>query len=99
MDQSIGDDREEPIRTGPVRTGLYVILGAVLTVVGLIGVGIYALTPRNTPAEGDGTADAAWQSGVIIGAAVCTGVGVLLLLLALVASMHARREQREQRAR
>ncbi|MDQ0894154.1 hypothetical protein [Agromyces ramosus] len=88
-------DDEDPIRSEPVRMGLYVVLGAVLTVVGLIGIGIYAFTPRNTPVEGDGPADAAWQSAVILGAAVCTGVGVLLLLLALVASMHARRAQRE----
>lgn len=82
---------DDAIRTGPVRTGLYLTLGAVLTVLGLIGVGIYAFTPRNTPAEGDAPADAAWQSGVIVGAAVATGVGVLLLLWALVAHLRARR--------
>lgn len=95
MEPDLRDD-EEPIRSEPVRIGLYVVLGSVLTVVGLIGIGIYAFSPRNTPAEGDAPADAAWQSAVILGAAVSTGVGVLLLLLALVASMHARREQREQ---
>ncbi len=83
---------DDAIRTEPVRIGLYLTLGAVLTVIGLIGIGIYAFTPRNTPVEGDGTADAAWQSGVIIGAAVATGVGVLLLLWAFVARVRARRE-------
>jgi hypothetical protein len=98
MDDAIRSD-EQPIRTGPVRTGLYLTLGIVLTALGLVGVGIYAFTPRNTPAEGDAQADAVWQSGVIIGAAVCTGVGVLLLLLALVASVRARREQQRPRLR
>jgi hypothetical protein len=82
---------EEEIRTGPARKGLYLILGGILAVLGLIGVGIYAFTPRNTPAEGDAQADAAWQSGIIIGSGIALGVGVLLLLLALVASMRARR--------
>ena len=91
MDDAIRS-RDEPIRTGAVRTGFYLTLGVVLTAIGLIGVGIYAFAPRITPAEGDAQADAGWQSGVIIGAAVCTGVGVLLLLLALVAAVRSRRE-------
>ncbi|HEY6799040.1 MAG TPA: hypothetical protein VI121_00220 [Agromyces sp.] len=82
---------DEEIRTGRTRTGLYVTIGAVLTVVGLVGIGVYTFVPRNTPAEGDPQADAAWQSAVIIGSAVAFGVGVLLLLMALVASMRARR--------
>ena len=81
---------DEAISTDPARVGLYLIFGTVLTVIGLSGSGIYAFTPRNTPAEGDGTADAAWQSGVIIGAALATGLGVLLLLWAVVARVRAR---------
>ena len=85
-----GDPDE--IETGPARTRLYFILGAVLAVIGLVGVGIYTFTPRNTPAEGDAQADAAWQTVVIIGSAAALGVGVLLLLLGMVASMRAKRE-------
>jgi hypothetical protein len=85
---------DEEIRTGPVRTGMYLTVGVVLAVLGLAGVAVYAFTPRNTPAEGDPQADAAWQSGVIIGSAVALGVGVLLLLLAFVASRRARRTGR-----
>ena len=82
---------EEQIRTGPARTGLSLILGAILAVLGLIGVGIYTFTPRNTPAEGNAPADAAFQSGIIIASGIALGVGVLLLLMALVASMRAKR--------
>jgi hypothetical protein len=86
---------DEVIHTGRTRTGLYVAMGAVLTVVGLVGIGIYTFVPRNTPAEGDPQADAAWQSAVIIGAALAFGVGLLLLLTALVASKRARRTSRQ----
>lgn len=81
---------DEATRAAPVRTGLYLTLGSVLTVIGLIGIGLYALSPRETPAEGDPLSDAAWQSGVILGAAVATGVGVLLLLWVLLAHLRAR---------
>ena len=85
---------EEQIRTGPARKGLYLILlilGAFLAVLGLIGVGISTFTPRNTLAEGNAPADAAFQSGIIIASGIALGVGVLLLLMALVASMRAKR--------
>lgn len=85
---------DEEIRSGPVRRGVYLTAGAVLALLGLVGVGIYALTPRNTPAEGDAQADAAWQSTIIIGSAIALGVGVLLLMFALVASLRARRSGR-----
>ena len=81
---------DDAIETDPARVGLYLTFGVVLTVIGLIDIGIYAFTPRNTPAEGDGTADAAWQSAVIIGAALATGIGVLLLLWAVVARVRVR---------
>jgi hypothetical protein len=85
---------DEEIRSGPVRRGVYLTVGAVLAVLGLVGVGIYAFTPRNTPAEGDAQADAAWQSTIIIGSAVALGVGALLLMLGLVATLRARRSGR-----
>ncbi|WP_173923821.1 hypothetical protein [Agromyces sp. Marseille-P2726] len=82
----------EEIRTTPARRGLFFGLGAALTLVGLIGVAIYAFMPRNTPAEGEGTADGLLQSGLIIGSAVLTGIGVLLLVWGFVMSTRARRE-------
>ena len=85
---------DEEIRSGPVRRGVYLTVGAVLAVLGLVGVGIYAFTPRNTPAEGDAQADAAWQSTIIIGSAVALGVGALLLMLGLVATLRERRSGR-----
>ena len=85
---------DEEIRSGPVRRGVYLTVGAVLAVLGLVGVGIYAFTPRNTPAEGNAQADAAWQSTIIIGSAVALGVGALLLMLGLVATLRARRSGR-----
>ena len=85
---------DEDIRTGPARIGLYVTIGTVLAALGLAGVAVYTFTPRNTPVEGDAQADAAWQSAVIIGSALAVGVGVLLLLMALVASRRARHEGR-----
>ena len=81
---------DEQIRSSPARRGVYLTAGAVLALLGLVGVAIYAFTPRNTPVEGDAQADAAWQSTIIIGSAVALGVGVLLLMLGLVASMRAR---------
>jgi hypothetical protein len=66
----------------------------VLAFLGIVGVAIYAFTPRNTPVEGDAQADAAWQSSIIIGSAVALGVGALLLMLGLVATMRARRTGR-----
>lgn len=89
--RSYGRSMDEEIRSGPVRRGVYLTAGAVLALLGIVGVAIYAFTPRNTPVEGDAQADAAWQSTVIIGSAVALGVGVLLLMLGLVASMRARR--------
>jgi hypothetical protein len=82
----------EEIPTAPARRGLFFGLGAALTVLGLIGVAIYAFMPRNTPAEGEGTADGVLQAGLIIGSALLTGVGVLLLLWGVVMTTHARRE-------
>ncbi len=85
---------DEGIRSGPVRRGVYLTVGGILTLLGLAGVAVYAFTPRSTPVEGDAQADAAWQSTIIIGSAVALGVGVLLLMLALVASMRAHRPDR-----
>lgn len=85
---------DEDIRSGPARIGLYISIGAVLAVLGLAGVAVYTFTPRNTPVEGDAQADAAWQSAVIIGSALALGLGVFLLLMAVVASRRARREGR-----
>ncbi len=60
-----------------------IILGAVLLAIGLFLVGRYALEGANTPVEGNAPADAAWQAGTVIGAALFTGVGVLLIVLGI----------------
>ena len=60
---------DDAITTSPGRTGLYFVLGGILTLIGLIGVGIYAFTPRNTPVEGNGTADAAAEAEAEVEAA------------------------------
>lgn len=91
MDPSSHGGEPEPIRSDPVRIRLYVALGSVLTVVGLLGFGISTFSARSTPADGNAPADVAWPSGVILAAAVCTGVGVFLLLRALVAALRDRR--------
>ncbi|WP_157425826.1 hypothetical protein [Agromyces salentinus] len=82
-------DRDAPAPT-PARRGLRFGLGIALTVIGLIGVLTYALMPRNTPAEGEGTADGLLQSGLIIGSALLTGLGILLIMLGVAM---ARRER------
>ena len=81
------------ITTSPGRARLYIIVGGVLIVLGLIGVGIYAFTPRATLAEGqDGTADGLLQSGLIIGSALAAGVGIMLVLWGIVTTKRLHRE-------
>jgi hypothetical protein len=82
----------DEIPTSPGRRGLFFGLGAALTVLGLIGVAIYTFMPRNTPAEGEGTTDGLLQAGLIIGSAVLTGVGLLMLMWGIVMTTRARRE-------
>ena len=71
-------------RPGDRRTTILFAIGAILAVIGLIGVAVYAFMPRTTPVEGDAQADAALQAGVIIGSAVALGIGALLLARAFV---------------
>jgi hypothetical protein len=59
------------------------VIGAILLVLGLILVGRYALEGVNTPVEGNAPADAAWQASTVIGAALFTGVGALLIVVSL----------------
>jgi TRAP-type C4-dicarboxylate transport system permease small subunit len=58
------------------------VIGAILLVLGLILVGRYALEGVNTPVEGNAPADA-WQASTVIGAALFTGVGALLIVVSL----------------
>ena len=57
------------------------VIGGILLVIGLIAVLRYTFEGTNTPVEGNAPADAAWQSATIIGGALFTGVGVLLLVV------------------
>ncbi|WP_430647127.1 hypothetical protein [Agromyces sp. GXS1127] len=74
-----GDLRTTPAR----RTGL-LVAGAIIGVLGLIGVGVYASMPRDTPVEGNAQADYAFQGGLIIVSAILVGIGALLLMRAWV---------------
>ncbi|WP_350347698.1 hypothetical protein ABIQ69_13790 [Agromyces sp. G08B096] len=88
--------RDEPaggeIRTSPARSTLYFVLGGILTLVGIVGIAVYTFTPRNTPVEGQETADGLWQAGLIIGSAVAGGAGLLLLGWGLVTVLRRRRD-------
>ncbi|MDQ0577425.1 DUF202 domain-containing protein [Agromyces albus] len=86
-------DESDGIQASGAKTGVLTIAGVIALAIGIVGVAIYTFTPRNTPVEGDAPADAAWQSGVIIGSALFMGVGALLLLLALVSFLRTRRER------
>lgn len=86
-------NESDEIQASGAKTGVLTIAGVIALAIGIVGVAIYTFTPRNTPAEGNAPADAAWQSGVIIGSALFMGVGALLLLLALVSFLRARRER------
>lgn len=86
-------NESDEIQASGAKTGVLTIAGVIALAIGIVGVAIYTFTPRNTPVEGNAPADAAWQSGVIIGSALFMGVGALLLLLALVSFLRARRER------
>ena len=81
--------------TTPSTSKRWLIIGAILLVLGLILIGRYAFEGTNTPVEGDAPADAAWQSGTIIGAALFTGIGVVLIVIGfLKRRILARRQSR-----
>jgi hypothetical protein len=69
---------------GKAKTPVHLIIGAVLVLVGLVGIALYAFMPLSTPVEGDAQADSALQSVIIIGAAACFGVGLLLIVRGIV---------------
>ncbi len=76
---------------GDRRSTILLVVGAILAVLGLIGVGAYAFMPATTPAEGDPQADAGLQAGIIIASAVALGVGALLVARAFVLRRRGRR--------
>lgn len=61
----------------------WLIWGAISLALGIIGILTYVLVGPNTPQEGDAQDDALWQSLTIIGAAVFTGVGLVLLVMGI----------------
>lgn len=67
------------------------VVGVIALVIGLVGVGFSAFMPVSTPAEGDGTADGAFQGGLIVASAVFVGVGALCIALAVVKNLRRRR--------
>jgi hypothetical protein len=69
---------------GRAKTPVHLVIGAVLMVIGLVGIALYAFMPRSTPVEGDAQADSVLQATIIIGAAVFFGVGLLLLVRGIV---------------
>jgi hypothetical protein len=71
----------------------WLIIGAVFLVLGLILIGRYALEGANTPVEGNAPADAAWQASTIIGAALFTGVGVVMIVIGILKRRTLARKQ------
>lgn len=76
---------------GRTKTPVHLVVGAILVVIGLIGIGLYAFMPRSTPVEGDAQADYVLQATIIIGAAAFFGVGLLLIVRGLVLRRRGRR--------
>ena len=68
----------------PSTSKRWLIVGSILLVIGVAGILRFVLEGTNTPVEGDPQADAAWQSITIIGAAICTGIGLVLVTLGLI---------------
>lgn len=68
----------------PTATKRLLVIGSILLVIGVIGILRYTFEGTNTPVEGNAPADGLWQSLTIIGAALFTGVGVVMILIALI---------------
>lgn len=68
----------------PSTSKRWLIIGSVLLVIGVAGILRFVLEGTNTPVEGDPQADAAWQSITIIGSALCTGIGLVMVTLGLI---------------
>lgn len=69
------------------------VVGAILLILGIMGIIRYATEGINTPLEGSGTPDGAYQGLLIVGSGLCTGVGLLLIVLGAL----KRRRSRAQR--
>jgi len=70
--------------TTPSRGRLLIVLGGVLLVLGLVGIGIYTFGGIGAPFDAPAEADGLWQGLLIIVSALLTGVGAVLLVVALI---------------
>ena len=57
------------------------VVGIILTIIGVIAMFLFGF---GTPGKDTAASNAAWESSLTIGSAVLTGVGVLLILMAIV---------------
>ncbi|MCU1639394.1 MAG: hypothetical protein JWL94_2041 [Microbacteriaceae bacterium] len=62
----------------------WLVMGAILLLVGLIGVVVFAFPRPSDVVGGDPQIDGLWQAGVTIGSAVATGAGLTMLLIGLI---------------
>jgi hypothetical protein len=70
--------------TRPAKTRWLPVIGAVLLLAGLIGVGIFTFGGRGAPWAANGTGDGLWQGLLVIASALFTGLGVTMLVIALI---------------
>lgn len=67
--------------TKPTRGIVLLVIGIVLTVIGVIAMLLFGF---GTPGGDTTSNNIAWESSLTIGSAILTGVGVLLILIAIV---------------
>ena len=67
--------------TKPTRGIALLIVGIVLTVIGVVAMFAFGF---GTPGKDTALNNAVWESSLTIGSAILTGVGVLLILIAIV---------------
>jgi Kef-type K+ transport system membrane component KefB len=66
--------------TKPTRGIALLVIGIVLAVIGVIAMFLFGF---GTPGKDTAGSNVAWESSLTIGSAVLTGVGVLLILIAI----------------
>jgi hypothetical protein len=71
----------EPGTIKPTRGIALLVVGIILTIIGVIAMFLFGF---GTPGKDTAASNAAWESSLTIGSAVLTGVGVLLILMAIV---------------
>jgi hypothetical protein len=70
--------------TRPSNSYRLLVLGAILLVIGLVGVGIFSFGGRGAPFAANAEGDGLWQGLIVIASALFTGVGLTTLVVALI---------------